>query len=263
MAYGEKYSFNFFTDAAERLESGGREMVDELTDAIVKADDAHVDRMLMHGGKVRYSIQGYKESARVDADIRNRLIDAGYVLAVLDVMRLYVQKINERDAISRVNTKYRDIILNILAQRGTMLHKDLAAAVRVSPSALNAVIKKMNSSSIELVHVEKISKYTLYSITPQAYKYITESAVNAGEQKIKQNKAERQKTGCLDIKIADVNELKREANMNAGIPLARKSTYSSSSDIIYGEFSFGGGVKKFGRRFTHSIRVDSHDVKLA
>ena len=52
-----------------------------------------------------------------------------------------------------------------------MFHKDLANAIGVSPSGLNAVIKQMNAYPVKTINIQDVSKYKLYSMTPVAYRY--------------------------------------------------------------------------------------------
>jgi len=171
-SYKEKCLFNFFVDSPKDIKDGTQQMMRKLFDYIVESDYAKVDRALNESKPMKYSIQGYEEAIDIEDDIKRKLISAGYASALIDAMQLYVEKINAQNEIFKVNTKYKNMILEILAKRGTLLHGDLASALGISPSGLNAVIKQMNGTSVKLISVEKISKYKLYSITPIAYKYI-------------------------------------------------------------------------------------------
>lgn len=124
---------------------------------------------------MRYSAQGYLEESKVAKKEKETFVQIGYEYALLDVMQMYLEKLNVQNEIQQISTKYKDEVLSVLAKRGTMLHGDLASTIEVSASGLNAIIKRMNATSVKLINVEEVSKYKLYSITPIAYKYITES----------------------------------------------------------------------------------------
>lgn len=168
----EKYAFNFFVDNPRDIRNGTQEMMCKMLDCIIESDYMKFDSLLAESKVMRYSIQGYEEDVDVPEEIKMNLKSAGYATALLDAMQLYLEKMSIQNEILRVKTKYRDTVLRILEKRGTLLHGDLASALGVSPSALNAIIKQMNGTSVKLIAVEQISKYKLYSLTPIAYKYI-------------------------------------------------------------------------------------------
>lgn len=168
-----EYAFNFFLDPPQKIKQGTQRMIRAMVDHMVDADYVEVGKMLQESKHMRYSIQGYEEATAISGETKAMLVNAGYASAVLDAMQLYAEKMEAQNEILKVNTKYRDTLLRILAKRGTLLHRDLASALGVSPSGLSAIITQMNATSVKLVNVEAISKYTLYSITPVAYKYIT------------------------------------------------------------------------------------------
>lgn len=170
--YQEDYTFNFFSDGSEEIQEKTRRLIRKLMDLMVESDYVEINKLLQASKKMRYSIQGYEEEVDVSKELKAMLKSAGYTTALMDVMQLYVEKLNAQNEILKVKTKYRDTILRILAERGTLLHGDLAKILLVSTSALNAIIKQMNATSVKLINVEEVSKYKLYSITPVAYKYI-------------------------------------------------------------------------------------------
>lgn len=170
--YRERYAFNFFVDNPKDIKDGTQQMMCKLLDYIVESDYVKIDSLLKESKVMRYSIQGYEEDVDISDEIKEKLMSAGYASALVDAMQLYVEKISAQNEILKVNTKYKNTVLRILEKRGTLLHGDLASALGVSPSALNAIIKQMNGTSVKLISVEQISKYKLYSLTPIAYKYI-------------------------------------------------------------------------------------------
>ena len=86
-------------------------------------------------------------------------------------MQIYLNKVSAQKEIDKIKTKYKDDVLRILMKNRIMFHKDLAGALGVSPSGLNAIIKQMNASSVKLINTDNASKFKLYSLTPVAYQY--------------------------------------------------------------------------------------------
>lgn len=73
--------------------------------------------------------------------------------------------------IYRVRSKYCEPILQLLKKEGKLYHGDLAEKLDISPSGLNAIIKKINESDIPLVITEQIGKYKIYSLSQEAKNY--------------------------------------------------------------------------------------------
>lgn len=76
-----------------------------------------------------------------------------------------------REQIYRVRSKYCEPILQLLAKEGKLYHGDLAEKLDISPSGLNAIIKKINESDIPLIITEQIGKYKIYSLSQEAKDY--------------------------------------------------------------------------------------------
>lgn len=156
---------------------------------------------------MRYSAQGYLEESKVAKDEKETLVQAGYQCALMDVMQMYLEHLNTQYDIQKISTKYRDEVLSVLAKRGTMLHGDLASAIEVSASGLNAVIKRMNATPVKLVSVEEVSKYKLYSITPIAYKYITECKPELTAQIEMRNSFEKEQREMLMKYAVEISKM--------------------------------------------------------
>ena len=171
--YREQYTFNFFKASRKEAQEKTQGMAKKMMELLIEADYKEMESLFQECKPIRYSAQGYQEESPFPKEEKETLVNVGYVNAVVDIMQMYLNGLNTQSAIQQIKTKYRDEILSVLSKRGTMLHGDLASALGVSVSALNALIKKMNSTSVKLIHVEEVSKYKLYSITPVAYSYIT------------------------------------------------------------------------------------------
>ena len=171
----QEYLLNFYTDDTNVAESKTRKLIQKLLDLMSNFHYSEIKQLFQATKSMRYSGQSYMENLAIPNKEKDMLFNIGYTYAVMDIMQFYTEKLNVESEIQKVATKHRDTTLSILAKRGTVFHKDLASAIGVSASGLTAVIKQINSSSVKLINVETISKYKLYSLTPAAQKYITQS----------------------------------------------------------------------------------------
>lgn len=170
--YFEKYVYDFLEADSKKVKEQTQQLIKKMMELMVESDFNEIEQLLNDCKVMRYKIQGYLEETKSDSEEKNMLTNVGYTMALIDAMQLYKEKVYMQYEIQKVNTKYRDILLRILAERGTLLHKDLAICLGVSPSGLNAIIKQMNATSVKLINVETVSKYKMYSITAIALKYI-------------------------------------------------------------------------------------------
>lgn len=173
--YKDEYVFDFFKADQEEIEKKIRGLSKKIIELIAESDFQELGKLLQECKAMRYIAQGYLEETEENAEEKRVLVNIGYTRALLDVMQMYLQKLTIQNEIQQIHTKYRDEILTILAKSGTLLHKDLASAAGVSISGLTAIIKQMNATSVKMIHVEEISKFKLYSITPVAYKYVMQN----------------------------------------------------------------------------------------
>lgn len=171
-AYRQQYTFNFFKVSHKTMREKIQGLVRRLIKLLITADCQELNCLFQECRPLRYSAQGFLEASQFPEEEKEALVQVGYVNAVMDVMQMYLKEVNVQNEIQQINTKYRDRLLTILVRRGTMLHGDLAGELGLSPSGLNAVIKKINGTSVQMVHVEEVSKYKLYSVTPTAYNYV-------------------------------------------------------------------------------------------
>lgn len=68
-------------------------------------------------------------------------------------------------------TKYCERILKLLYQEGELYHGDLADKLKVSPSGLHAVIKKIMETNPPLIIVNQIGKYKIYTLPEYVKNY--------------------------------------------------------------------------------------------
>lgn len=173
--YQDKYVSNFFADESENIQEKTQDLAKLLVELMVEANFSEINCLLQETKVMSYSIQGYIESLKLADKEKDMLLHAGYNSALLDLMRLYTKKLYVQEEINRIKTGYKDKVLRILDKRGTLLHKDLAGELKVTPSGLTAIIKQMNATSVKLINTEEFSKFKMYSLTAIARYYIEKS----------------------------------------------------------------------------------------
>lgn len=190
---------NFFIDNSLDAEDKSRKLLKRLMEMLTDGNLDGINKLYNSTKALKYSGQGYIESIESFDEEEQKVLTIGYAYALVDVMQIYIEKLQAEKEILQIRTKYRDTVLKVLAERGTMFHKDLAAALRVSASGLNAIIKQMNATSVKLINVEEISKYKIYSLTPKAYQYVKKN--NPGDFTEYKMKAQNKKMYILYEKI--------------------------------------------------------------
>lgn len=170
--YQEKYVSNFMVDKPEQIRAKTQRLTQYMVQTFIESNFAEINGLLQGTKVMDYTIQGYLQDVKLDIEEKQMLVEAGYNSALLDVMRLYIEKLYAKEEIHKIKTSYRDRVLHILDKRGSLLHKDLASELMVSASGLTAIIRQMNATSVKLIHVEEFSKFKVYSLTPIARRYI-------------------------------------------------------------------------------------------
>lgn len=163
---------NFFVDNIATVRSKSQRLMKTFVDLVSEAETDEIAALVEVSKPMRYSIQACIETTKAENESKEILVQAGYNSALIDAMQLYTNQISIQKQIQNIPTQYKDDLLHILKARGTLLHKDLASELGVSPSELTAIIKKMNSTSKKLINIEPVSKFKLYSLTPIANQYI-------------------------------------------------------------------------------------------
>ncbi|MCI8333618.1 MAG: hypothetical protein HFH25_03420 [Lachnospiraceae bacterium] len=99
--------------------------------------------------------------------------------------------------IDQVRSKYGEKILNLLHEERTMYHGDLAMRLSISPSGLNAIIRKMKEAEIPLIQVEQIGKFKKYSLSEAVQAYMDGS--DSGEYVSKERQSRERRGLFLPI----------------------------------------------------------------
>lgn len=92
---------------------------------------------------------------------------SGYMDCMEEEQKKEVTEEVMQDQINNVRSKYCEPIINALEEEGNLYHGDLADKIGLSPSGLNAIIKKMQESSISLIQTNQIGKYKIYSLSEE------------------------------------------------------------------------------------------------
>lgn len=77
-----------------------------------------------------------------------------------------------RKQIIGIRSKYCESILELLTSEGELYHGDLAEKLNMSPSGLNAIIKKMQECEPPIIEVMQIGKYKIYTVPSAVKEYI-------------------------------------------------------------------------------------------
>ncbi len=77
-----------------------------------------------------------------------------------------------RQQILQVRSKYSEPILELLFREGELYHGDLAEKLELSPSGLNAIIKKMMEGTKPIIDMMQIGKYKIYTLPDAVKRYM-------------------------------------------------------------------------------------------
>lgn len=77
-----------------------------------------------------------------------------------------------RQQILQVRSKYSEPILELLFREGELYHGDLADKLNLSPSGLNAIIKKMMEGTKPIIDMMQIGKYKIYTLPDAVRRYM-------------------------------------------------------------------------------------------
>ncbi|MCH5264764.1 MAG: winged helix-turn-helix domain-containing protein [Lachnospiraceae bacterium] len=86
-------------------------------------------------------------------------------------MSLNIERTTIQNQIIQSRTKYCEPILKLLFQEGELYHGDLADKLNISPSGLNAVIKKMQETDPPIIIINEIGKYKIYTLPDYMKEY--------------------------------------------------------------------------------------------
>lgn len=168
----DNYFSNFSVDCPDKIRVKTQDFIRKVTDTMSESSFDGIYDLFLETKFMSYSIQGYMDNSNTDDTTKKMLFYSGYNSALIDLLRIYSAKMHTQVEIRNIKTSYRDNLLQTLNKRGSLLHKDLAMELMVSPSGLTAIIKQMNATSVRLINIEKISKFKIYSLTPIGRQYI-------------------------------------------------------------------------------------------
>ncbi len=126
------------------------EINDELVEQILRQYDAFMESGIgddiKADGEKKLFVQGYLCNAMQQENMRQT--DDAMI----------------RNQIIQTRSKYCEPVLELLAIEGELYHGDLAEKMNLSPSGLNAIIKKMQETEIPIINTTQIGKYKIYSL---------------------------------------------------------------------------------------------------
>ncbi|MBQ2802858.1 MAG: hypothetical protein IJF07_03060, partial [Lachnospiraceae bacterium] len=233
MSTYEELRFNYFLEDSSSAGEKSRKMMNCLIKHLATADYDEIRKLYDAVKPVRYSVQGYMESLGTLTEAQLKLFYAGNTNAILDIMLAYVDKLHAEKEIEKINTKYKLSILYTLAKRGSLLHKQLAATLGVTPSGLTAVIKQMNATSVKLINIEEVSKYTIYSLTPVAYQYVLKNNIKnfANEKREIMDTEYTEKLYMMYIRLLNEKRIKQIRYCYCDFPL-EKTENARMGDMV-------------------------------
>lgn len=171
---------NYFLDDVEFMEKKNKAFLKRLITATIQSDYDELLELDLLADSTRFSGQAYIQNVKRYSKEKQTIYNIGYAIALMDVLHFVENNLHNSNEIEKVRTKYRDALLKILYDRGTVMHKDLAAKLGVSNNNLTAIISRMNSTAVKLVNIQEISKYKIYSLTPVAYQYVQQLRARRG-----------------------------------------------------------------------------------
>ncbi len=134
------------------------EINDELIGRILRQYDAFIE-------------SGVLDDVKVEGE--RKLFVQGYLCSIMQ--RENMQKTGDsliRSQIIQTRSKYCEPVLELLASEGELYHGDLADKLNLSPSGLNAIIKKMQETEIPIIQTTQIGKYKIYSLPDNVKDFI-------------------------------------------------------------------------------------------
>lgn len=144
-----------------------------------RIDEKEVE-LILHGvGKEDELI--FPEGLELD-DMQKQFI-RGYMHAQQDENGGFAEDDEKiRRQILQVRSKYCEPILEFLFQEGELYHGDLADKMNMSPSGLNAIIKKMMECNPPIIIMTQVGKFTIYSLTDEMKRYMENKSQSKGNR---------------------------------------------------------------------------------
>ena len=118
----------------------------------------------------------YMESegpSNIKLDEERKAFVQGYLCSAMQKENIQKADGNSiRSQIIQTRSKYCEPVLELLANEGELYHGDLAEKLNLSPSGLNAIIKKMQETEIPIINTTQIGKYKIYSLPDDVREYM-------------------------------------------------------------------------------------------
>ncbi|MBD5523919.1 MAG: hypothetical protein HDR04_05795 [Lachnospiraceae bacterium] len=145
----------------------------------------------------------------MELDEKQKEFLSGYLCAQMyEAAELEEGKEEEiRQQILQVRSKYCEEILKLLFNEGELYHGDLAQKMKLSPSGLNSIIKKMQEGDTPIINMMQIGKYKIYTLPDEVRKYMEKKAHPKQRQVVDSPKNSRNLLLCLQrfVEKADYN----------------------------------------------------------
>lgn len=135
----------------------------------------------------------------MELDEKQKEFLKGYLCAQIDETEESGEEKEEqiRQQILQVRSKYCEGILESLFYEGELYHGDLAEKMKISPSGLNSIIKKMQEGDIPIINMTQIGKYKIYTLPDEVRKYMEKKSHPKQRKNIDSTKYSRNLLLCL------------------------------------------------------------------
>lgn len=149
----------------------------QIIQAVTKDNLNELDQISSKYQYLLFMIQSTMEQAEHQlGELTNLIFELGVLNELLVLSsKLYTSK-KLAKALSRPRTAYKDQILEILYENGPLLHKALAERLKITPSNLSNVIRRLNNEEVILIEETLIGKYKYYALSRAGRDYIKEKA---------------------------------------------------------------------------------------
>ena len=104
-----------------------------------------------------------------------------------------------RQQILQVRSKYCEPILELLFVEGELYHGELAERLELSPSGLNAIIKKMMEGTMPIIEMMQIGKYKIYTLPDAVRKYMESKSQSGSYEGVKGEEEERRADPLISL----------------------------------------------------------------
>lgn len=149
----------------------------QIIHAIIKDNLNELDQISSKYQYLLFLTQDIMEHAEQQlGNLSNIIFELGVLNELLILSnKIYTSK-KLAKALARPRTAYKDQILEILYKEGPLLHKALAEKLKITPSNLSNVIRRLNNEEVPLIEETLAGKYKYYTLNRSGRNYIKEKA---------------------------------------------------------------------------------------